>query len=114
MTLASDKFIREQQADSGYPVCHCKSTEFDVVDSRPGPVGQRRRRKCRGCGNVVTTVEVVVRNVGPGHSVSAGLQQQLGCALADMLEQQVLPRLRNGSGTSGATGITDELEDVPR
>lgn len=43
----------------------CRAPLGEVTDSRPSPLGIRRRRVCQGCGQRTTTVEIAVSQVGP-------------------------------------------------
>ena len=46
---------------TGYPCPHC-GERTTVTDSRPGPFGWRRRRKCLSCRARFGTIEVVYTN----------------------------------------------------
>lgn len=43
----------------GFECPHCKQRDCGAKDSRPSPIGFRRRRFCRSCRHVFTTYEVL-------------------------------------------------------
>lgn len=59
-------------------VCpHCQRDVSQVIDSRPCPLGVRRRRRCCVCGHRWTTHEVAVadkRHLGELHGAVAELE----------------------------------------